>query len=249
MEIARRTAALASAFLLAGCLKAEEDLVVYPDGAGRIRVTAAFDSALLGDQTIESSSLISQLEALEGFVAFTRPEIERREGWTTLRLTAYFESVDRVRVRDTRDGRSDVMIAVGWRKEGDGYRLEITDRTLAGGTEDLPPDDGHRRQIWTIFQPLLEGLEVRRKVTLPGTIRSIEGFGRSEGRTAGFELRGAELRKYEDFLALQREVRRSASCGPSLVTEAERQGFKRELEEAKAAWPGILEDLRRGLPK
>jgi hypothetical protein len=206
--------ALLGALLLTGCLDYEQELVLFPDGSGKVtrRLAVKRDALHLvraltkgkgapADPLAEFADPDRLRAASKGVAAWEGPVRGARDGWDEVRVTAYFEDVNEVRLflEQPSDGVIERRLdfAAAYVRQGAGGRLEIdpTSRDL------LHPDDPRLKPIL----PFLKDARARFVVRLPGTVEKAEGFSARKGREAEFVLDHALL------LSAQRDPKGEAS--------------------------------------
>src|SRR5262245_11071907 len=155
----------------AGCIKMKQDLVVFADGSGKMVFTYAVSQAFLdkikqgpapGDFDEKTGLDKEDLENMEGIVALARPTKTEKDGWRTTTYTAYFEDINKVKLWNVDGEKKKLQIAYVFKKEGEGFTLEIDDRFLSNDEDDKPEEipDEMKDQVWGQVQPLLKGFEV-----------------------------------------------------------------------------------------
>jgi hypothetical protein len=249
-------AALAAFFPTAGCLRYQEELVVLPDGSGKMVLSVGFNLEILekfkemgmdpSEQEEEMGIDLEDLEEFEGIVAMTRPKSEKKDTWKTWTFTAYFEDLNKVRLTEKRaDETKRTKVSFAFRKEGDGYALEIDDRFAQNeqlkSMEDMPEEGAEA--AWEMAKQFLKGFEMTRAIRMPGPVTSSEGFAKKEGRVASNRIDESSLKGMEDMKKAMKTEKRKLACGPNEMSEGDVSAFKKELEQAKAEWPKIKEEL------
>ena len=251
-------ATLAFLFPASGCIRFVEELSVYPDGSGKMTVSVGFSLEIfdklreMGMDPKEGEEQMNfeakDLENFEGIVAFARPKNEKKDKWQTWTVTAYFDDINKVKMVDKKDGEqpAEVKASFVFKKEGDGYVLEIDDRVMANDQMkgmDEAPEEGQEQQ-WEMAKQFLKGFEISRGVKMPGPITSADGFDKKDGRTALNKIDEASLKNMKDLSKAMTAKKRKIVCGKSDMSDADVAAFKKELEEAKAAWPKIQEEMK-----
>lgn len=262
--ILRCLVALALICLLStGCVKVKKQVLVMPDGSGKVILTVAVNEAMLSQALASADALLGgsaegripkasdisasavNVEGIErsseGLVAFTEPKERVQKGWRTISMVGYFDDINLVKVRT--DKTSDVALSFAFKKDGEGYLLDVTNKSLAELTSDsmmksLKESTGVDvpSQIMGAMGPMVKGFSVTEAYKLPGTVTEAEGLPRTEGRVAGMMLGEGFLTNIEDARKIAAKTRRSITCGPSQVSDTELAGFRREKDQALAAW-------------
>jgi hypothetical protein len=257
---ALRVAALlaVAAFLVpaSGCIRYQEELVVQPDGSGKLTLTMGFSLEILeklkgmGMDPKENEEKMNfsfkNLEKFEGIVAFSRPKNEKKDNWQTWTVTAYFDDINKVRLVEKDGETTKVKATFAFRKEGDGFVLEIDDRLMENDQmrkmDDMPEEGGE--EAWEMVKQFLKGFEMSRGVKMPGTVTTAEGFSKKEGRGALNKVDESNLKNMAELSKLSKAAKRKVVCGKSELSEGDVAAFKKELDDAKAAWPKIQEELK-----
>jgi len=247
-----------AAFLVpaSGCIRYQEELVVQPDGSGKLVMTMGFSLEILeklkgmgmdpkeNDEKMDFN--FQDFEKFEGIVALSRPRNEKKDGWQTWTVTAYFEDINKVRLVEKDGEAKKVKATFAFRKEGDGYVLEIDDRLMENDQmkkmDDMPEEGGE--EAWEMMKQFLKGFEMSRGVKMPGTVTSAEGFAKKEGRGAVNKVDESNLKNMAELSKLVKAAKRKVVCGKSELSEGDVAAFKKELDDAKAAWPKIQEELK-----
>ena len=249
-------AALAFLFPMSGCVKLQEDFVVYPDGSGKVTMTVGISQAFIdkmkdmpggGEGFEEETGLSSEdMDNTEGIVAFSKPAREKKDGWQTTTYTAYFEDINKVKFWKKEGEKKKLQLAFEFKKDGEGHSLEVDDRFTADENSDKMDEmpDEAKAQIWDQVKPMLKGFEIYKAVKMPGTVTSAEGFGTKAGRLASNKVTEEAIKSLEDLGKYMKASKRKVVCGKSEVSDADLAAFKKELAEAKAAWPKIREEFK-----
>ncbi|HZL71870.1 MAG TPA: hypothetical protein VFC86_05380 [Planctomycetota bacterium] len=254
---------VAAMLVLPGCFKLKETWVIAPDGSGKLEFSFAWHPELLAKLKgfgVESDSLKEKMEKLEslskipelkdGIVAMTRPTIKVIDGWKTLSFVAYFDDVNKVAFPP---GGKDVgtSLTFALRREGEGYALEIRDQMapVSGAPRAIERleaiQEAQAKKVWAVFEDLAQGLDLTRSIRMPGAVTSVEGYGAKEGRLATNHFK--ELSSLKDLTYVLRQLlpaSRKIACGAPDFTEAERASWKKELQDAKDAWPKIEAEMK-----
>jgi hypothetical protein len=234
-----------------GCRKIGQDLVIMPDGSGKLSFTVSFKSE--GNEPADPMDMLGDPDDfsknVQGIVAVTKPEIATEGGWSKVKFTMYFEDINQVKFSE--NGKEKQTFS--FKKDGDGYVFEIRGN-LAGGAGDEakkeePSDPELQKKIEEMLREMMQEFEFRQSVRLPGRIKSIEGFQKSEGSSASYQVAWKDMEKPEDRKKLEALKTFRAVCGPSEVTKAEQDAFKAELEKAKKEWAAWKEEWKKRKPK
>jgi len=243
-------------FPASGCIRYQEELVVQPDGSGKMVLTMGFNLEILeklkgmGMDPKENDDKMTfdakDFEKFEGIVALTRPKTEKKDNWQIWSVTAYFEDINKVKLVEKEGETKKVKATFAFRKEGDGYVLEIDDHLMENDQmkkmDDAPEEGGE--QAWEMVKQFLKGFEISRGVKMPGAVTTAEGFSQKEGRGALNKIDEASLKGMADLSKMAKAAKRKVVCGKSELSEGDVAAFKKELEDAKAAWPKIQEELK-----
>ena len=248
-------ATLAFLFPSAGCLKFQEELVVNPDGSGKMTLTFGMSQAFIekmktmgpggGDVDDKFSMDAEDLENCEGVVAFTKPVKEKKDGYELTKFTAYFEDINKVKMWEKNGEKKKLKLSFSFKKEGEGHVLEVDDKFTDDGDGDKMDEmpEETKDQIWDQAKPLLKGFEMSKGVKMPGAVTAVEGFATKEGRVAQTKIVEADLKTLADLGKSMKASKRKVVSGKSQMTDEDLAAFKKELDEAKAAWPKIKEEM------
>ncbi|MBI2899601.1 MAG: hypothetical protein HYY17_05410 [Planctomycetes bacterium] len=239
---------------VAGCVKITEEILVMPDGSGKLVYTFAMNPEFggMGGEAKDPFDELMNSDPAEfeknsaGIVAMGRPERAELGGWKGVRITFYFEDINKVRLSED-DGKKEKM-KFSFKKDGDGYAFEVVDNQMgeAGGSEKEPPDEETKKQMEEMFQKMMAGFDYRASVKLPGKVKAVEGYTAKDGRTASISVGEKDVKNQKDFKKLGS---RKATCGASEMTDAEVADFKKELEKAKAGWPTLKDEMKKNAEK
>lgn len=246
--------------LLSGCLKMKEDLVVLPDGSGKLTLTLSIreDNEMAKDKFTEEEMMSEDpekmLKEMPGIVAFLRPKLEKKDGFATITTVAYFEDVSKVRIigeGDSGDGKA--LNEFKFRKEGDGFVFEVGGDKVGEGLKDLGANDDAppelKKQMEAMIQEMLKGFEFTIQVKLPGAVKEVATFQKKDGRTASFTIGEKDIAGLNDMKKLTGMSSLKAVCGPSEVSAEEQAAFKAELERAKAEWAELKKEMKANFDK
>ena len=195
----------------------------------------------------------------EGVAAWKVVDHEETAEWIRATYLAYFDDINQVRLYTAEtgpDGQSRRKVSYSWRllKSGADHTLFMTSDSIEDLREKLQPKDpGSRpnrseettKAMAEMMKPMFQDFRMAFSVTVPGPIRSSEGFLSTEGRSASIALdgelllasaarpQGAEADRLRQ-LSGAKESRLSWS--DSSITDSEMEEWKKELKAAKAEW-------------
>ena len=246
--------------LLSGCLKMKEDLLVMPDGSGKLVLTLAMkEDNELSKEKFSEEEMMSEdpdkmLKEMPGVVAFLRPKLEKKAGWATITMTAYFEDVSKLKIiGDSEGGDGKALNEFKFKKEGDGFVFEVGGDKVGeglkelGGNDDAPPE--LKKQMETMIKEMMKDFEFQIRVKLPGAVKSVETFQAKDGRTATFTVGEKDIAGAADMKKISGMNKLKAVSGPSEVSAAEQAAFKAELEKAKAEWAELKKEMKANFDK
>lgn len=232
-----------------GCMKIREELVVMPDGTGRIVLLLALNAKGEAGKFTETELMSGDpdeiQEKVRGLTALTRPTFDEKDG--RLRMTAYFDDINAVKFMDEGEGaQAKPKQEFSFRREGEAFVLEIAGNLLS----DEIPDRGRAdpnlvRQRDEFFKAMFTGFEFRQDVRMPGKVTAIDGFQSRDGRVASYAIGERELQKVADQKKINDVGRFKASCARSEITEAEAAEFRKELDKAKADWVELRKEMKK----
>jgi hypothetical protein len=244
---------------LAGCMKIRQELLVMPDGSGRLTLVFSMrskgESAKFTETEMMSGDPDEITDKVRGLVAMTRPTMEEKDGVVRIRMTAYFDDINALKFMDDGEGaKAKPKQEFSFRKNGEAFEFEIKGNLLADEAPERKDVDGLAdpelaKQREQIFKAMWAGFEFRQDVRLPGTVTAVEGFQSKDGRVAGYAVLEKDLQKPTDQKKLNSALLFKASCGKSDVTDAEAAEFRKELEAAKAGWAALKKEMKKNAEK
>jgi hypothetical protein len=256
-----RAAAAAMALALAGCFQVEQKTTLMPDGSGKLEFTIGIKAEQgpfggPGDEDpFENVGDPDEIEKnVKGIVAWTQPVVEEKDGWKRMRITGYFEDINKVRFLDEEqdeEGAPNVQLAFELKGSTLIVKDKITEemfKPIGGGVDG---EDEFAKQMREMMKGMFKGMKLSVAVAVPGKIAEAKGFTSTAGRDARLDvgeelLLGAmdgkeEAKKKIESLRVQRQVRwEGVEVGAAAVAE-----FKKELASAKANWPKVREDMKK----
>jgi hypothetical protein len=245
---------LAPALLLlcfSGCMKVREELVVMPDGSGRIilvfSIPAKNEAAKFTEAELLSGDPDELQDKVRGLVALAKPTAEEKDGVVKLRMAAYFDDLNAVKFMDEGEGdKAKPKQEFAFRREGESFVLEITGNMLA---DEVPERGGTDPALLKLrddfFKQMFAGFEFRQDVRMPGKITAVDGFQTREDRVASYAVGEKDLQKVADQKKINEVRKFKASCARSEITEAETAEFRKELEKAKADWVELRKQMKK----
>lgn len=256
LRAAALIATLAVLFPAAGCMRIGQDIVVFPDGSGKMTVKIGVNVEMMeklkgmGGNAQEADEKMGftfdSLDKIDGIVAFARPVTEEKDGWKTTTITAYFEDINKVKFWDKKGEERKEQISFAFKAEGEGHVLEIEDRMLSNGDDGKADDapDEMKEQIWEKIQEFLKGFEVSHGVKMPGAVTAVEGYATKAGRTASSKVGQDDLKNLDDLGKAMKGGKRKITSGKSEVSDDDKAAFKKEMADAKAEWPKVKEEMK-----
>lgn len=246
-----RLAPLAVLLALSGCMKIRQELLVMPDGSGRLSFT--FSMANKGEAGKFTEAEMMQgdpdeiTDKVRGLVALARPTLENKDGVVRIRMTAYFDDVNALKFMDDGDGdKAKPKQEFAFRRDGEAFTLEMKGNLLADEAPERGAGDAElERQRGEMFKAMFSGFEFRHDVRLPGNVTVADGFSSKEGRVATWLVAEKDLQKPVDQKKLNAAVHFKVSCGKSEISDAEAAEFRKELEKAKAGWAELRKEMKR----
>lgn len=239
------------ALTFSGCMKIREQLLVMPDGSGRLSLTftvqAKRETAKITEAMLVSGDPDEILDKVRGLAALTRPQAVEKGDVIEIRMAAYFDDVNALKFMDDGEGaKAKPRQEFTFVREGETCSLEIRGNLLA---EEAPEPDAKNPEAEKaraeLIKAMFSGFEFRHDVTLPGKVLVAEGFGSSEGRTATYAVGEKDLQSPADQKKVNSAIRFKATCGKSEVTDSEAAQFRKELEAAKAGWAELRKEMKK----
>ena len=248
-------ALLAGLLALSGCMKIREELLVMPDGSGRIAFTfsipAKGEAGKFTEAMLMSGDPDEIADKVRGLAAMTRPTLVEKDGVVQIRMTGYFDDVNALKFMDDGEGaKAKPKQEFVFRKDGEGYTLEMKGNLLSDETPERPTrDPDFEKQKDEMFKAMFAGFEFRHDVKLPGTLTVSQGFGSREGRVASYAVGEKDLQRPADQKRINAAAAFKASCATSEVSDAEAAEFRKELEKAKAGWAELRKEMKKSAEK
>jgi hypothetical protein len=250
---------LVAAGSLGGCLKLKQEFVVMPDASGKLVLTIGV-KANPGDpegKGMSAADMMSEdpdkmAKEMPGVVALTRPTEEKKDGWTIITLSAYFDDLNKFALKEGEGDGAKTMFDAKFSKQGDGFVFELFGKgagDAAGqfGGEDSSPE--LKAQMEAMLKQMLAGFEMKFAAKMPGAVTEVTGFQTKEGRTAAFVLAEKDLQKAGDMKKLEAAKSMKAVCGASQISDAEVAAWKAELGKAKEDWVALRKEMKANFEK
>lgn len=245
--------------VLSGCMKIRQELVVMPDGSGRLTFTFAIpakgDASKFTEQELMSGDPDELTDKIRGLAALTKPTLEEKGAVVKITMTAYFDDVNALKFMDDGEGdKAKPKVQFSFKKDGETFGLEIQGNLLADDDPkrlDAAPlnDPELEKQREQLFKAMWAGFELRQDVKLPGTVTVVDGFQSKEGRVAVYAVGEKDLQKPADQKKVNQALHFKAACGKSEVTADEAAAFRKELEAAKAGWAALKAEMKKNAAK
>jgi hypothetical protein len=249
---------LAQALVLlafSGCMHVREEIVLMPDGSGKLSLHFAIKSkgeaAKFTEDELMSGDPDEMMDKIRGLVALTRPALEQKEGVVHLRMTGYFDDLNALKIMDDGEGaKAKAKQEFSFRKEGETFVLEIKGNLLS---DEVPERAGTApelvKQREEFFKAMFAGFDFRQDVKMPGKVTAMEGFQSRAERVATYQVGEKDLQKPEDQKKINEVGKFKVSCARSEVTDAETAEFRKELDKAKADWTGLRKEMKKNAEK
>lgn len=187
--------------LIGGCVRADFEIVLLPDGSGALTADVAYAGkkwpAFFGDpyaSFLTPKGFRGMMPP--GFVAWSEPVVEAENGWRHLRTAAWFDDIRRVVLPAKRSDKTPypALMFSGNPAAGELRLLSELDSILArpvplpspqemgmdGVSIPKPIMEGVRKQMGT----LLSGLDVTLRLNPVGALSRADGFDAIEGGDA-----------------------------------------------------------------
>ena len=237
-KLAATLALVAVALALTGCIKFKQATTIMPDKSGKMQFTIAYNKTLfdqMGAQEDPTDDFNPQEmdEDTQGFVAFSEPTKETKEGWVYFTFAGYFEDVNKVVLKDEENGRKSTYKIT----EQDGKQvLTIENGMLKSMAGEMVQDQPQDPQQKAMLAQMMGGMEVSESYTLPGKVSDAPELFKTNGRTTTLSM--------DDKAILDGDKPKKIAAIESMtliysgndVPADEVKAFKKEMEEAKAYW-------------
>jgi hypothetical protein len=255
LRVAAFVATLAILFPAAGCIRFSEDLVVFADASGKMTLTVGISEEFIekmkamganADDFEKNSGLDPEdLDNAEGVVAFSKPTHEKKDGWRTTVFIAYFDDINKVKIWEKNGEEKRQKLSFSFKKDGEGHVLEIEDKMMSNDDaekmETMP--DEQKAQFWEQAKGMMKGFKISSTVKMPGAVSAADGYKTKAGRTASIEVTEEAIKNIDDLGKSMKSIKRKVTCGKNEASDGDLAAFKKELADAKAAWPKIKEEL------
>jgi hypothetical protein len=233
----------------AGCMKVREEVLVMPDGSGRLTLLFTIETKGEAAKFTEEELMAGDPDEMEskvrGIVAMTRPTVERKDGVVRLRMGAYFDDINAVKFMDEGEGdKAKAKQEFSFRREGETFTLEVKGNLLSDDAPDRGAGDP-AKQREEFFKAMFAGFEFRQDIRMPGRVTVVEGYQTKEDRLASYVIGEKDLQKAADQKKINAVSKFKVSCARSEVTDAEAADFRRELEKAKKDWVELRKEMKK----
>jgi hypothetical protein len=249
-----RPAALAALLLLPwGCIQADQETTLYPDGSGKVLIEIGIKKSIMKvaeemakqsgfqvqgggspeDLFKEFESPAEVLKNTEGVVGWKAGARREDADWVRSSYTAYFDDINQLRIYSAKAGPDgERKLSVSWRltrtKTGQQALYLTSDvrgefEKMSGSRERGPGSEELAKAMVEMMKPMFDGFKVALRVTVPGNIQESTGFMETSGRRASFTLEGNALI--------------AASVNPN-GPEARRLGKVGDARDSKVIWEG-----------
>lgn len=246
---------LCTSLLLGGCIQADIEGELMPDGSGHVRLVARAASGALGSPLADwADPAWLAARTPPGIVAWSAPRYEKKGLHEEIELVAWFEDASQLQLFLREDGQS--REALGFARRDGGLLARLG---FLGYLDDpLPlPEDWHSRvgmdlspgrlaQMKPLLHSLLRGLDLELVVRVPGEITRADGFGAVEGREARIRAGAGELIEAltaragalcPDEAAIANGLAR-VDWGPTRTTPAAQERHRGRMQAAMQWWEG-----------
>lgn len=193
---------LGTCLLLGGCVQAEIEGVLMPDGSGHVRLVARAASGPFGRPLADwANPAWLAARTPPGVVAWSPPRYEKKGMHEEVELVAWFEDANQLQIFLSEDGQAREALGFAVRDGGLLARLGFLDYLddplpLPGDwSEKAGMDLSPQRlgQMKPLLHSLLRSLELQLVVRVPGPITRADGFSMVEGREARIHAGPGEL--------------------------------------------------------
>jgi hypothetical protein len=201
----RVTLVCALAFAVSGCMKTDVQVVVMPDGAGKMVVDFDLNPRRLPFFVKDPLSNLTTPRFLAGSMvpgtyAWAQPVRHTTPERDHLVLTAYFKDINAFWFYKSEEGRIDRALAFEFDPARDPQTLHLhpnVEQELqvplplpslrsAGFNMELTP--GVLAGLMPLLKPLLADMAIVLRVVAPGAVQQASGFTRLEGRFAAIDV-------------------------------------------------------------
>src|SRR5437660_1361362 len=165
-----------------GCMDVREEIVVMPDGSGRLTlhftIKGKGEAAKFTEEEVTSADPDELQDKIRGLVALTRPTVEQKDGALQLRVTGYFDDLNALKFMDDGEGaKAKAKQEFSFRREGETFVVELKGNLLAEEAPERPGNDPEIvKQREEFFKAMFAGFDFRQDLRMPGKVTSVEGF-------------------------------------------------------------------------
>ncbi len=260
--------------VLAGCLQAEQEAVLMPDGSGKVTITMAFRQmgegggammpgmprARQGDPMKEFTDPLRLEEDAQGICAWVTEGPKEEDGWTRASVTGYFEDINKVKIysRNAQTGKRDVSFVAVCEKVGDSSALILSNSLGAAikqGQQNRQNQDPEvAKRFVEMLKPMMGDMKVSLSFEVPGEVQEASEFMKKRGRKAVFDLNAdaifAPVLEPDGPDAKRMKQFTEAEDATIVwsgnkVSDEDLAKFKKELERAKEEWAKTLEKAKK----
>lgn len=274
-------AAVGCLLALGGCIQAEQGTTLFPDGSGKLSVKIGVKKSML--QMMEqfaqanpqggSANPLDQFsdpaklqENSEGIVAWAKPEKTEKEEWIYITTAGYFEDINKVKMYNVQPGPGGTQdrklaFAAKYEKTDAGHVLVFRDEStgdlgqgLPGGGDGAGDNPELAKAIVEQMKPMLEGMKVSVKMTVPGPITEAPAALEREGRTASLSLGAEDIfavitdpegERAKKLKSISETSERRIVWKEHTVGSDEIAAFKKEMASAKEQWQKLLDEAKK----
>lgn len=244
-------------FAVSGCVKMKWLVIVYPDGSGKMEITAGMNSAIaemgkMGGEDVEMPQVgdtDAMAENSKGFVAWSRPTESKEGDFTLYTTTGYFKDINQVEFTDEEGGKptkftfekaDDGTYKFTFVEEGSADDIKEQSGEMGGGAD----DEMGKEMAKAMMKSMMAGMEVSYGVRMPGDVTEAEEMN-IEGRQAVLKI---DVDKLVDLMSKPKEeikdFQGTIKCQAEADLAEEMAAFQKEMEAAIAEWPKIQEEMK-----
>lgn len=221
---------------LNGCVKLSQAITVMPDGSGKIELRFGLSQQQVALAEENEQDPFKEVlpdvmkNKTRGVVAITEPKRSKEKGFSYLAYTMYFRDINKLRITALGEGKP---ARYRYTREADGATLTLTHGTVLSMIADYQPrPEAERDEV----RKEMARLAFSEQFTLPGEIKPIDGL-ETKSNTARLDLTVDHLLDGTGPIKqLKGKNQITFAIDKITVSEQAAEAFKKELDEAVAAW-------------
>jgi len=235
------TMLLALLTTVAGCVKYKQVITLMPDGSGKIDVDFALSEQMIqlgqqqGDDPFKQMTPATLAEGSEGIVAFTQPKKQKKDGYTSLSFTAYFNDINQVKLGGMEDeDDADPPMTFAYKRDGRSATLTARDTMTLDVARTYEPLSEEQKAQGAA--KMLDGIYFNETFVLPGESDAVKGVTMVDN-TAKIEITEDNiLNATGPLMKIKGKEQFVFKIGEVQEDDQALKAFQAEMAEAVKAW-------------